>query len=112
MVMPAQEAAVPPQKPSILPENVLTMLDGTGKKMSVANSPITKPAAMLGDIEASSQAVICDSAASPNHRNGRMGTAKTTAISNIQRNRDRFSELKMVSVVLAMGAGIRGEGRG
>ena len=40
-VMPHQEAAVPPQNPSIRPANVLTTLDGTGSKMSLASSPIT-----------------------------------------------------------------------
>ena len=57
-VMPHHEAAVPAQKPSILPENVLTTLDGTGRRISDAKSPTTVAAIVPGGSAASSQPMI------------------------------------------------------
>ena len=78
--MPTHEVAVPASQPSCQPPPVLIMLDGIGRKISVANKPMTTATVTGVEVgcldHSSAQASNCE----PNARKGTIGTNKTMLI--------------------------------
>jgi hypothetical protein len=76
-VIPSQEATVAAGIPNCDPANVLTRLDGIGKKISLDSSATVISAIAAGEGGGSSQASTIRSSRSPKPKNGSTGTSST-----------------------------------
>ena len=91
---PTHEASVAAMMPSSTPATVLTKLEGIGKKMSVANTPITSDAIVASEGGGSSQPRTQASITSPNSTKGTIGTSTARRMISSSRG-----ELGMTSFV-------------